>query len=161
MKIEIHKRLIIDKFDEKIKLKDKNNIKIYLSDVSGRGKSMKIYNDFNKELGQNYEYIYFPIGGDITRKDILDRLLKHKNEGKDLKNKNIGLHIDLNDSNQNELIREFLFSFLITKYYGINENIFYYGKEIKIIIEIPFGFIDYFKEYPKLINFEKVIINKS
>ena len=153
-KKEIHKRLIIDKFDETIKLKDKNNIKIYLSDVSGRGKSMKIYNDFNQELKQNYEYIYFPIGGDITRDEILNRLI-------DLKNKNVALHIDLLETNKIDLIRDFLFSFLIIKCYSKEENIFYFGDEIKIKIEIPNSFEDYFTKFSILNFFEIYKINQN
>ena len=36
---------------------------------------------------------------------------------------------------------EFLFSMLITKLYGKNEDIFYLPKDIEIKIEIPNGFV--------------------
>ena len=48
-----------------------------------------------------------------------------------------GFYLDLYNSKQNELFREFLFSFLITKSYCQNEDIFYYGNEFKIKFEIP------------------------
>ena len=115
-------------------LNDLNDIKIYLSDVSGRGKSKKIKNDF--KLFNNYEYFYFPIGGNITRKNIIDRL-------QELKEKKIALHIDLIETNKIDLIKNFLFSFLITKCYSLQENIFYFGEEIKIKIEIPVSFENY------------------
>ena len=145
-KKENHKALIIDKFDKNI-LRDENEIKVYLSDVSGRGKSTKIYKDFEPFINQNYEYVYFPIGDNITRDEILIRLTE-------LKNKHISLHIDLLETNKLDLIRDFLFSFLIMKYYSKEENIFYYGKEIKIKIEIPNSFDNYFKKFPILDFFE-------
>ena len=65
--------------------------------------------------------------------------------------------MDLYDSKQTELIREFLFSFLITKSYCQNEDIFYYGNEFKIKIEIPaFIFEDFFQKYPILNLFNKI-----
>ena len=145
-KKENHKVLIIDKLDKNI-LKDENEIKVYLSDVSGRGKSTKIYKDFEPFINQNYEYFYFPIGDNITRDEILIRLTE-------LKNKNISLHIDLLETNKLDLIRDFLFSFLIMKYYSKDENIFYYGKEIKIKIEIPNSFDNYFNKFHILDFFE-------
>ena len=138
--------LVIGKFDKNI-LKDENEIKIYLSDVSGRGKSTKIYKDFEPFINQNYEYVYFPIGDNITRDEILIRLTE-------LKNKQISLHIDLLETNKLDLIRDFLFSFLIMKYYSKEENIFYYGNEIKIKIEIPNSFDNYFNKFPILDFFE-------
>ena len=145
-KKENHKVLVIGKFDKNI-LKDENEIKIYLSDVSGRGKSTKIYKDFEPFINQNYEYVYFPIGDNITRDEILIRLTE-------LKNKQISLHIDLLETNKLDLIRDFLFSFLIMKYYSKEENIFYYGNEIKIKIEIPNSFDNYFNKFPILDFFE-------
>ena len=154
-KKENHKVLIFDKFDKNI-LKDENQIKVYLSDVSGRGKSTKIYKDFEPFINQNYEYLYFLFGDNITRDEILIRLTE-------LKNKHISLHIDLLEKNKLDLIRDFLFSFLIMKYYSKEENIFYYGKEIKIKIEMPNSFDKYFNKFPTLGFFEvyKIDINNS
>ena len=69
---------------------------------------------------------------------------------------NTVIHLDLFDSKQNELMEEFLFSFLITKFYRQNEDLFYLSKKVKIIIEISFGFInliDKFKIYNLLFLF--------
>ena len=65
------------------------------------------------------------------------------------------IHLDLYDSKQTELMKDFLYSFLITKLYGQNENLFYLSKKVKIMIEIPCGFIDFFDKFPLLSMFEK------
>ena len=51
-------------------------------------------------------------------------------------------------------MKEFLFSFLFTKFFGQNENLFYLSKDIEIKIEIPNGFIDFFLEFPILNMFQ-------
>ena len=65
----------------------------------------------------------------------------------------IVLHIDFLDTNIKELvniIRDFLFCFLIMKNYSLNYDFIYYGKEFKIKIEAPFGFVNPFDIYPTL-----------
>ena len=64
----------------------------------------------------------------------------------------------MNDSYNIELIREFLFSFLILKYFSENENIFFYGNEIKIKIEISNSFINFFEVFPILNFFNRINI---
>jgi len=126
------------------------NIEIYTSEYSGLGKSTLIRRTFENEREfVDYKYEYFPLGGNIKRNEIIERLLN-------LSNKKIALHLDLYSSSQIELIREFLFSFLILRYYSQNENIFYYGPEIKIKVEIPNGFVDYKKLFP-IFDFFKTI----
>ena len=49
---------------------------------------------------------------------------------------------------------EFLFSILITRFYGRNEDIFYLSKDIDIKVEIPNTFIDFFEKFPILTLFE-------
>jgi hypothetical protein len=79
------------------------------------------------------------LGGDITSKELLKRLFK-------LGNKNeILLHIDITETNQENLIRDFLFKFLITKCFFDNNEIFYYGNELKIKIEVANNFEDFLK----------------
>lgn len=123
-KKENRKVLIIYKFDKNV-LKEENEIKVYLSDVSGKGKSTKIYKDYEPFINQNYEYVYFPIGDNITRDEILIRLTE-------LKNKHISLHIDLLETNKLDLIRNFLFSFLIMKYYSKKKIFFIMVKKLKL-----------------------------
>ena len=125
-------------------------IEIYTSSFSGLGKSTLI--EQNLKQYKNYEYHYFPIGGDLNRNEIIERLMS-------LINKKIALHLDLSDSNNEEnveLLREFLFRFLILKHFSQEEKIFYYGNDIKIKVEIPKSFMDYFKIFPFL-NFFKII----
>ena len=68
--------------------------------------------------------------------------------------------MDLYDTDQNDLMREFLFSILITKLYGQNEDIFYLSKEVGIKVEIPNGFIDFNNKFPilKLFHNNKLLI---
>jgi hypothetical protein len=128
------------------------NVEIINSDKSGVGKSTYIKTKI-KELGK--EYIYFPLGGVFTRKNVLNRL-KELNKKKGIKNSII--HLDLYDTDQIDLTMEFLFSILITKIYGQNDDIFYLPGNIPIMIEIPNGFIDYMKKFPILDIFKKTTL---
>ena len=128
------------------------NVEIINSDKCGVGKSTYIISKI-KELGK--EYIYFPLGGDFTRKDILNRL-KNLNKIKGINNAII--HLDLYDTNQIDLTKEFLYSFLILKNYGQNDDIIYLPNNILIMVEIPNGFIDYFKLFPILDLFKKTTL---
>ena len=104
---------------------------IISSDESGVGKSTQIKLQIKK---QNKNYIYFPFGGVFKREEVIERL-------KNLSiNNNSIIHLDLYDTDQNDLMKEFLFSILITKLYGHDEDIFYLPKEIGIKVEIPNGF---------------------
>ena len=125
------------------------NVEIINSDKSGVGKSTYIKKKIEKS---GKEYIYFPLGGVFTRKNILNRL-KKLNHKKGIKNSYI--HLDLYDTEQIDLTMEFLFSLLITKIYGQNDDIFYLPKNIPIMVEIPNGFIPYMKKFPILDIFKK------
>jgi len=122
----------------------KSNVEIISSDFSGVGKSTEIKRSIEKE---NKKYIYFPLGGVLIREEIVKRL-KNLNISKDST-----IHLDLYDTDQTDLMKEFLFSVLITKLYGKNEDIFYLLNEVEIKIEIPNRFCDYFKKYPILTLF--------
>ena len=54
-------------------------------------------------------------------------------------------------------MKEFLFYFLINKCYKESENLFYLNDNDDINIEIPFGFVDFFKEYKILTLFNNKI----
>jgi len=54
---------------------------------------------------------------------------------------------------------EFLFSLLITRFYGQNKNIFYLSKNILIKVEIPNTFIDYLEKFKILSLFSIKEIN--
>ena len=132
-----------------IQLKDET-IEIFYSNACGVGKStlIKSQTEENKK-----EYKYFPIGGEFTILEIINRLNSLN------LNENSVLHFDLCDSAKVELMKDFLFSFLITKLCSSGENIFYLGNKIQIKIEIPFGFIDFFKKFPVLNLFKKKLIS--
>ena len=68
---------------------------------------------------------------------------------------NIAVHIDLIESEETSLINEFLFSFLITKFYTNNEDIIYIPNNIKIYVEIPNSFENYLEKYGILNVFTK------
>jgi hypothetical protein len=117
------------------------------------GKSTYIRSEIEEE--KKREYIYFPLGGVFTRKEVLERLKELIN----LKNlNNATLHLDLNDTDQIDLTMEFLFSILITKIYGQNDDIFYLPNDVEIMVEIPNGFVDFMKKFPILDIFKKTTL---
>ena len=152
---DIYISLDLLKYKEKLNLKENevknikiedSNIEIISSDKSGVGKSTQIKMEIQKG---NKNYIYFPFGGVFNREDVIERLnnLEFSN--------NTTIHLDLYDTDQTSLMTEFLFSILITKLYGHNENIFYLSKDVEIKIEIPNGFINYIQKFPLLTLFPK------
>ena len=141
---------------EKLEHKDKKkgeqilyeeNVEIISSDKSGVGKSTYIREQVKKK---GKDYIHFPFGGEFSRKDVIERL---KNINIKMANKSV-IHLDLYDSKQTELMKDFLYSFLITKLYGQSETLFYLSKEVEIKIEIPNDFIDFFLKFPILSMFK-------
>jgi len=129
------------------------NIQIYSSEISGLGKSTLIKNDFQRE-NINYKYVYFPLGDNLDKKEIIERLLK-------LSGKKIALHLDLCSMSQYELAREFLFSFLVLQCYSQNENIFYYGNEMIVKVELPNDFIDFRRLFPIFDFFESTELKSN
>ena len=123
---------------------DNSKVEIISSDQSGVGKSTQIKCSIKND---SKKYIYFPFGGVFNREDVIERLKNLKIPNNSL------LHLDLYDTEQTALMTEFLFSILITKLYGQNEDIFYLSKDIEIKIEIPNGFIDFLKKFPILTLF--------
>ena len=125
---------------------EKEKILVIDSDHSGVGKSTYIKNQIKKKE----DYIYFPLGGIFTKENTLKRL-QDLNKNKNLNEKqNLLLHIDLYDTDQKSLMNDFLYFILVTKLYGQDNNIFYLSKKIKIYLEIPNSFINFFDKYPIL-----------
>ena len=139
-----------------------SNITVITSDVCGLGKSFKIKKMIEKK---SQKYFHFPLGGILTKKAISGKiynlLKKIKNENKKdnnekenntqnssetIKIKN-AIHLDLTESEETSIINEFLFAFLITKFYTNNETIIYIPKDIEIYIEIPNCFRDYLSQF--------------
>ena len=161
-----------------------NNIKVISSDYCGLGKSFKIKKMINED---KKKYYHFPLGGLLTKKTIFEKInnlfKKIKNDALERKDKenlkdkiddnetsdnqysefnNIAIHLDLIESEETSLINEFLFSFLITKFYTNNEDILYIPNNFKIYIEIPNSFEDYLVKYGILNAFhiENIVIGE-
>ena len=131
-----------------------DKIELYTSKFSGYGKTTEIIYKV-KEKGR---YYYLPIGGSFTRNFVINNL-------KNLKlDTNIGnityLHLDLSETDNDDLMQEVLFKLIILKFLNSEENIFYLGYDIHLIIEIPKGFIDFEKKYKLLNLFNKTYIDK-
>ena len=145
-----------DYSQKKLNIKE-SKVELIVSDESGVGKSHKIKLDIDTK---KKKYIYFPFGGVINREDIVKRLknlvsywqvpAKGKSKNEIYEPKDCAIHLDLNDTDQTDLMTEFLFSILITKIYGHDEDLFYFPKEIEIKIEIPNGFVDLISKFPIL-----------
>ena len=136
---------------EKIKNILKNYVSLVYSDISGAGKTTFIHNYVKKNY--NMKYIYFPIKGSYTRKELINQL---KNVIIINENYINIIHIDLYDSIDENIIKEFLFYFIFFKFYGQHDDIFNYGYfgdyKIKIIIELPNTYKNYFDKY-KILNY--------
>ena len=133
---------------------ESERVEIIYSDSTGVGKSTKIKNDI---IQNDKKYIYFPLGGEFNKLEVIKRL-KQLDFISNKKYNKIALHIDLYYTNQIDLMKEFLFFILITKLYSLNEDIFYLDKEIEVKIELPFGFIDFFSKFPLLKLFKNKIL---
>ena len=120
---------------------EKNDIEIIKSDKSGVGKSTQIRLNIDNNKKKR---IYFPFGGDFSREGIIYRLENLKMDD------NFVLHLDLYDSDKTNSMMDFLFSILITRFYGQNEDIFFLPMKIEIKIEIPNTFINFFEKFPIL-----------
>ena len=123
------------------------NIEIVESIQAGFGKTFYI----KKNCRENgLEYKPFQIGGEVKRQTIMRRLEELNIE----EGINYGLHLDFSDTKQKELFEDFIFSFLIQKFYSNNEKIYCYEDNVKIFIEIPNGFFNFmdkfelFSEFP-------------
>ena len=132
-----------------------DNIEIITSERSGFGKTEEIK---NKVINESKKYIYFPLGGEFTLNDIIRRLIDLNIPQKDL-GKYV-IHFDLYETNLNKLVQEILLKMLILKKLDINERIFYFGDELKIIIELQNGFYNYLDKFPILRLFNNRIIEK-
>jgi hypothetical protein len=69
------------------------------------------------------------------------------------------LHLVLSDTDNDDLKTEILFKLIILRYLKSNDNIFYLGDDINIIIEIPQGFVDDLEKYKLLNLFKKAYID--
>ena len=138
---------ILNNFEFKENFKYKiNGIEVVSSDSPGVGKSTYIKNYIEKKKKKR---IYFPIGGTMNTDKIIKRLKNAKIDNECI------LHLELQNTNQIDLMNEFLFSLSILRFYGRNDKIYFLPNNVEIKIEIPNEFIDYFKKFNVLDMFEQ------
>ena len=127
-----------------------NNTHIVSSEICGLGKTEKIK---NKIKNDKKEYMYFPLGGKLSRNIIFKKVEQLLKKVKD--SKNTAIHLDLYEADDTSILNEFLFSFCFTKFYSNEENVLYIPINIEIYIEIPNCFIDFLENYP-ILNYFKI-----
>ena len=140
-------------------LTELGNIKIFTSEICGLGKTGKI----KKLVKDNHKkLVHFPLGGILTKQIIFEKLQNLLNLIKNDNYKDVAIHLDLTESREKSIMNEFLFSFLITKFYTNNENIIYIPKDIHIYIEIPNCFEDYLSKFNllKIFSRDNIIFDK-
>ena len=132
-----------------------DNIELYSSEFSGYGKTTEIIHKV-KDCGGNYYYL--PIGGSFSRNFVINNLYNlNLDKAKDNK---IYLHLDLSETDDNDLMNEVLFKLIFLKYIDSEDKIYYLGYDINLIIEIPTGFVDFKEKFILLDLFNKVNIEK-
>ena len=156
---KFNRELIYERENKNINEIKNENIIVYLSNLNGTGKTFAIREDIDKK---GLTYKYFPFGGFLNKSIIYNKIKKllyelKKEDNKD--NKQIGIHLDLYETEQQNLMNDFLFSFLFTKYYKKDENVIYIPSDFYIYIEIPNCFISFINTYPILNSFKSVEIN--
>ena len=116
-----------------------NNFRIIKSDASGVGKSRYIRN-----LPGVYDsnLIYLPLGGNISKKSIF---LRVQESIRKLNIKNLTqvfLHIDLNQTNEQDILKDFFFDLFIFKKLSMSskesDKIIYLTNKFQIYIELPY-----------------------
>ena len=145
----------IEKAIEKNKnvfLSELGNVEVFSSDICGLGKSGKIRKLIEDKKLKKF---HFPLGGILSKKIIFDKLENLLNKIKLENYKDVAVHLDLTESREKSIMNEFLFSFLITKFYSNNENIIYIPNDIHIYAEIPNCFEDYLSKFNLLKIFKR------
>jgi hypothetical protein len=155
---------------------DTSNITVISSEFCGLGKTFKIKKMIEKK---KQKYFHFPLGFILTKKAIstkifslfenikkekekeIDNSTENKEKKENQKKPEIknAVHLDLIESEETSIINEFLFAFLITKFYTNNETIIYIPKDIEIYIEIPNCFNDYLSQFGILKIFPRETIS--
>ena len=168
------------------------NITVFTSDVCGLGKSFRIKEKITKVDKKIYYHFPLGgiLTKNIIFKKISELFSKIKDEAKMKKEEeekvnasikkdfdeeendnyyeeysefnNVAIHLDLIESQETSIINEFLFSFLVTKFYTNNEDIIYIPNNLLIYIEIPNSFENYLEKYGILnaFNIENIVFGK-
>ena len=132
-----------------------NETESYSSAFAGYGKTTEIK---YKVKEKNGKYYYLPLGGVFTRNYVINNLENLNLELKD--GKKIFIHLDLSETDNDDLMNELLFKLLILRYIDSKDKIFYLGNDVNIIIEIPNDFIDFKRKYGILTLFKNIYIDK-
>ena len=155
------RKMIPDKYDSistylkipKNKINLFNDTEIYTSKFAGYGKTTEIINKVKERRGN---YYYLPIGGTLSRNFVINNLQRLNI----YLNNAAYLHIDLSETDNDNIMNEILLKLIILRYLNSNDKIYYLGNEVHIIIELPKGFIDFEEKYQILKLFKKTNINK-
>ena len=139
-----------DKIEEKLNQILLNNTHIYSSEICGLGKTEKI--KYTIEKKKRKKYIYFPLGGKLSRNIIFKKVEKILKEVKEVMKS--AIHLDLYETEDTSILNEFLFSFCFTKFYANDKNVLYIPINIEIFIEIPNCFHNFIENYPILNYFQ-------
>ena len=150
MKIKRINTIDFDKLQKKQNYMDNKNenIEIVTSRYCGLGKST-----YAQKINNNSSIIYFPLGGDLNRRDLIERI---KNEiPHTYNNQNYIFHIVLGQTKDLEILKEFIFKLLIFRKCDYNNNVRYFGSNVNIIIEIPNDYMNYFRYIKFLLLYKK------
>ena len=128
-------------------------IELYSSKYSGYGKTKEIQ---YKVKNKNGLYKYLPIGGSFTRNYVITNLINLQINFENANN--YYLHLDLSETDNDDLMNEILFKLIILRFIDSNEKIYYLGYDVHIMIEIPKGFIEFDKKFKLLNLFSKIHI---
>ena len=151
------KNILFDSFlkEPKKKVNIFNDTELYSSKYAGYGKTTEIMYKVEEKKGK---YYYLPIGGSFIRNYVINNI---ENLHLDLENsKEIYLHVNLSETENDNLMNEILFNLLILRFIESNEKIYYLGNDANIIIEIPRGFYIFEDKYKILKLFKKIYIDK-
>ena len=151
------KNILNDSYLSKSESKNKafDNVEVFASKFSGFGKTTEIFYKVKECKG---DYRYLPIGGTINRDYVINNLINLQLNLQ--KGKTTYLHLDLSETDNDDLMNEILFKLLILRYLDSNEKIYYLGYDIHILIEIPNGFCEFDKKFKILNLFNKTYIKE-
>ena len=139
--------------EKKSKIYEK--IEVYSAKYSGYGKTTEIK---SKAKEKNGNYFYLPVGGTLTRDYVIKNLLNLNIDLK--KGKENFLHLDLSETDNDDLMIEILFKLIILKYMDSKRNVYYLGYDINLLIELPKGFYNFNEKYRILNLFNNVYIDQ-
>ena len=151
------KNILNDIYLSKSENKNKtfDTVELYSSKFSGYGKTTEIIYKVKEKGG---EYRYLPVGGSINRDYVINNLIDLNLNLQ--KGKTTYLHLDLSETDNDDLMNEILFKLIILRYLDSNEKIYYLGYDIHLLIEMPNGFCEFDKKYKILNLFKKTHIEE-